>query len=87
MNNEGFLLFDSMLSLLIFTVIIITLPGLMYLTNIDKMSEHHLETYRELYVLTNKYKETQQDEYITAASIIFKEAGIPCEERLKQICK
>lgn len=84
MNNDGFLLFDSMLALLIFTFIVLLLPGLVFISSTDQLSMEQLKMYRELYVISTQYGEPQ--DYIKAAEKIFNKAGIPCDERLKKIC-
>lgn len=84
MNNDGFLLFDSMLALLIFTFIVLLLPGLVFISSTDQLSMEQLKMYRELYVISTQYDEPQ--DYIKAAEKIFNKAGIPCDERLKKIC-
>ena len=84
MNNDGFLLFDSMLALLTFTFIVLLLPGLVFISSTDQLSMEQLKVYRELYVISTQYDEPQ--DYIKAAEKIFNKAGIPCDERLKKIC-
>lgn len=84
MNNDGFLLFDSVLSLLIFTVIVLMLPALFYMTGVDQLSLAQLNFYRELYIMNTGYESSK--DYIEAAKIVFEKAGIPCDERLKKIC-
>ena len=84
MNNNGFLLFDSMLALLIFTFIVLLLPGIFYISSTDQLSLEQLKVYRELYILSTWYDEPS--DYIKAAEKIFDKAGIPCDERLKKIC-
>lgn len=84
LNNNGFLLFDSMLALLIFTFIVLLLPGIFYISSTDQLSTKQLKVYRELYTLSTRYDETS--DYIQAAENIFDKAGIPCDERLKKIC-
>lgn len=84
MNNNGFLLFDSMLALLIFTFIVLLLPGIFYISSTDQLSLESLKVYRELYILSASYDEPL--DYIKAAEKIFDKAGIPCDERVKKIC-
>lgn len=84
MNNNGFLLFDSMLALLIFTFIVLLLPGIFYISSTDQLSLESLKVYRELYILSASYDEPL--DYIKAAEKFFDKAGIPCDERLKKIC-
>lgn len=84
MNNDGFLLFDSMLALLIFTFIVLLLPGIFYISSTDQLSLEQLKVYRELYILSTSYDETL--DYAKAAEKIFDKAGIACDERLKKIC-
>lgn len=84
MNNDGFLLFDSMLALLIFTLIVLLLPGLTFISSNDQISSNQLKVYRELYTISTQYDDSH--DYIKAAEKIFSKAGIPCDERLKKIC-
>lgn len=84
MNNDGFLLFDSMLALLIFTFIVLLLPGIFYISSTDQLSSEQLKVYRELYIMSTWYGEPA--DYIKAAEKLFDKAGIPCDERLKKIC-
>ncbi len=84
MNNDGFLLFDSMLALLIFTFIVLLLPGIFYISSTDQLSSEQLKVYRELYIMSTWYDEPA--DYIKAAEKLFDKAGIPCDERLKKIC-
>ena len=84
MNNNGFLLFDSMLALFIFTFIVLLLPGIFYISSTDQLSLEQLKVYRELYILSTWYDEPS--DYIKAAEKIFDKAGIPCDERLTKIC-
>lgn len=84
LNNDGFLLFDSMLALLIFTFIVLLLPGLIFISSTDQLSLEQLKVYREMYVMSTRYDDPH--DYIKAAEEIFDKAGIPCDERLKKIC-
>ena len=84
MNNEGFLLYDSIVALLIFTVIVLMLPGLIYISVLDGDSMTQLEFYRELYILSSRYDSPA--DYISSAEKLFNKAEVPCDERLKKIC-
>ena len=84
MNNEGFLLYDSMVALLIFTVIVLMLPGLIYISVLDGDSMAQLKFYREQYTLSSRYDFSA--DYISKAAELFNKAGVPCDERLKKIC-
>lgn len=85
MNNDGFLLFDSILSLLIFIGIVLLIPGLFYVFNVDHISQTHLEVYRHLYIMSTNYDEP--DDYIRFAKEVMNKEGIPCDERLQKICR
>ena len=84
MNNEGFLLYDSLLAIMIFTAIILLLPGVMYITAADELSIEQLKVYREMYVMSTRYESA--DDYIKAAKNLFAGTGIPCDEKLRKIC-
>ena len=84
MNNDGFLLYDSLLAVVIFTAIVLMLPGIFSITATDELSMEQLKFYRELYSMSTRYNSTE--DYIKSAQNLFKGTGFPCDERLKKIC-
>lgn len=84
MNNDGFLLYDSLLTIVIFTAIVLMLPGIFYIISADELSTEQLNVYRELYIMSTRYDSAE--DYIQAAQKFFDGTGMPCDERLKKIC-
>lgn len=84
MNHNGFLLIDSILALSIFTVIVLTLPGLIFILQNNEASLERLNTLREIYIASGRYD--SPEDFTAAAKLIYKKAGIACEDRLKKIC-
>lgn len=51
MNNDGFLLIDTLLAILTFSIIVtILVPALITLVQADKLSEQTLELKRDVYI-------------------------------------
>lgn len=82
MNNDGFLLYDSLLAIVIFTAIVLMLPGIFYIISADELSTEQLNVYRELYIMSTRYDSAE--DYIQAAQKFFDGTGMPCDERLKK---
>lgn len=62
-----------MVALLIFTVIVLMLPGLIYISVLDGDSMAQLKFYRELYTLSSRYDSSA--DYISKAEELFNKAG------------
>lgn len=80
MRDEGFLLLDTLLALLTFSVIVtVLIPALVTLQQLDKQSTEHLRFSREIYLhLLNNDSIIIDDEFFNTGAI--------CSDYDKRIC-
>lgn len=83
MKNDGFLLFDSILSLIIFSTVLMLIPAILHIQKIDEDSQNQVEFYRHLYI---KSLLMEDNEFIDYAKNEFKINEIKCKEKLSDLC-
>ncbi|QQD85472.1 MULTISPECIES: hypothetical protein [Jeotgalicoccus] len=83
MKNDGFLLFDSILSLVIFSTLLMLIPAILHIQKIDDDSQNQVEFYRHLYI---KSLLMEEDEFINYAKNEHKINEIKCKEKLSDLC-
>lgn len=83
MKNDGFLLYDSILSLLVFGIVLMLIPAILHIQNIDSKSQQQLDFYRQLYIDSLNM---DKEEFIDFAKNEYDKHSIKCNEKLSDLC-
>ena len=83
LSSKGFLLYDSILSMLVFIIIMMLLPAFLMLGQMDKTSKEKLQTYRDLYM---KSLYLSDEELASYSKEIFSHQSFTCDDRLGSLC-
>jgi type II secretory pathway pseudopilin PulG len=84
-NNNGFLMIDSMLAVLTFTILVtVLLPGALMLQQMDHKSTQLLNFHRQLYLEISRY-ETYED-FIKNNKQYAVNRGEICDKSDKNLC-
>lgn len=85
LNDDGFLLVDSLLSLMTLTIITsILLPALLVLVQYDNVTQSQLKFNRELYISLSAYENFEDFKRVNDKFLV--KQGEICDKDKKDIC-